>query len=1014
MGLLCIPITPITQFPEIAPAQVSITAVYTGADARTVESAVTNILEQEVNGLEGVKYITSSSTNNGLSNITLVLESGANVDDVIIDAQNKIKRVEAKLPDNVKRNGVTVEKNSTSIILAFALYSEHETHDKFYITDYVHRYILDELKRIDGVGSVEIFGERKYAMRIWLDPLKLSQYKLTPIDISNSLREQNVQLPAGQIGQPPYNNSNYQISLKALSQLKSVKEFENIIIKQENNIIIKLKDLAHIELGAEDYNTVLRYQGFENMVGGLVTQAPNSNALTVEKNVLNKLNELKADFPADLDYRIAFNPTTYVRTSIKEVVGTLLIAILLVVLVIFAFIQNWRSTLIPAITIPVSLLSTFLFIKVFGFSINTLTLFGLTLATGLVVDDAIVVLENIIRLIQQEKLSVFKATSQSMRELSGAVVATTLVLIAVFVPISFFPGTTGKLYQQFALTISFSLVVSSFCALTLAPALAVLIINSNKLNSPATNSPKELIFRPFNRFIKKFKYIVQKILVWLFRRQFIAGIFYILCIGGILFFYKFLPQSFLPQEDQGYFMVVIQAPEGSSLEYTNKITKKVEYLLSKEKDVSGLFAVNGFSFMGSGANKAMIFANLHEFDKRKSPSQSSRAVIGRLMPKFASMPDAQIFAFEPPAVRGLGRFGGFQYELKGNSNISLEELSQQANNISMQANAAKEMVGVFSSYTVNTPQITVEVNRDYAKSLGINIRDIFRTLQIYLGSEYVDDFEMRNKIYKIYTQAEGKYRANPDNLQSFYVKSNTGELIPMSSLVKLKEQTSPPIINHFNMYRSASINGSTMWGYSLGDAITKLESISQNILPKDFSFEWSGIAREQKESQGATIILLTLGIVFAFLILAAQYESFFDPLIILLVVPLAIAGGLAGQFIRGLENDVYCQIGLVVLIGSASKNSILIVEYANQLKEQGYNTLRAIITATMTRFRPILMTSWSFVLGIIPLVIATGAGSAGRHSIGTVIMCGMIFATLLSLFIVPIIYFNIKSQRDKH
>lgn len=1010
-GIICIPTLPIAQFPDIAPPQITVNAVYIGASSEVVESAVTIPLEQEINGAEGVKYIASTSTDSGVSTITVTLEPYRHIDDAIVDIQNRIKRVEARLPDEVKRTGITVQKSSTSIVMVFGVYAEKDAYDSYFISNYVDRYVKEPLKRIKGVGEVRIFGERKYAMRLWLNPDKLASRGLSASDVVKALQEQNIQVAAGQIGQPPYNKGqDFQMSIKARSRLKEPKEFEEIVLKGgANGTLVKLKDVARVELGAEDYSTLLRFSGNENVVGVLVNQLPNSNALEVDKLVKAELTKIEKDFPPGLKYRVAFNPTEFVQKSIDEVVHTLIEAILLVILVIFLFLQSWRSTLIPAVTIPVSLVGTFLFVKIFGFSINTLTLFGLTLATGLVVDDAIVVLENISRFIEQKRMSPFEAALGAMKEIANAVVATSLVLMAVFIPVAFFPGSTGLLYRQFALTIAFSIAISLFNALTLSPALSALFLRSHK-----EKKKEGKFFEVVNNIIKAAREGYRKLLFLAFRRQTIVMIGFLVSIGAILFLYKIIPQSFVPVEDRGYFIVSVQGPSGSSLDHTSRVMSQVEAILMREPELQGLFAVGGFSFLGAGANKAMLFPALKPIEDRTKKEQSSLAIINRIRGQLMGIPGAIVVPFPPPAIAGLGNFGGFQYELKADgANIDLATLAQTTFQLSQVGNKQKELAGLFSGFTVNDPQVMIEVDRNKAKSLNVDLTEIFNTLQVFLGSQYVNDFDMLNRIYRVYVQADKEFRARPEAINTFYVRSKTGQMIPLSNLVKIQEVTAPQVISHFNLMRSAEINGSAAPGFSSGQAIEAMQRISKEILPQGMSFEWTGVAREQLESGSQSILLFALGLIFVFLILAAQYESFVDPLIIMMSVPLAILGGLLAQFLRGLENDVYCQIGLVMLVGLASKNAILIVEYANQLRESGFRLTRAIIQSALTRFRPIIMTSLAFILGVWPLVVAKGAGDASRHSLGTAVVGGMIVSTVLSLFIVPVLYFLVKSLQNK-
>jgi hydrophobic/amphiphilic exporter-1 (mainly G- bacteria), HAE1 family len=1008
-GVICIPTLPIAQYPTIAPPQVTVTSRYTGASAEVVESSVTIPLEQELNGAEGLKYITSTSSNDGSSIITITYDLGRNLDDAVLDIQNRIKTAEARLPEEVRRNGILVAKSSSGFVMAFGLYSKNGEYDNYFISNYADRYIKEPLKRIKGVGDVRIFGERKYAMRVWLDPNKLATRNLTAGDVVRALQEQNIQVAAGQIGQPPYpEGQSFQMSIKAVSRLKDNTEFDDIILKGgADGALVKIKDVGRTEIGAEDYSTFLRFNGQE-AVGVGVLQLPSANALEVHNKAEAELKRISKDFPPGLNYLIAFDPTSIVQESIDEVVRTLVEAIVLVVLVIFLFLQSWRSTIIPAITIPVSLIGTFIFVKIFGFSINTLTLFGLTLATGLVVDDAIVVIENIARYIEEKNMEPHEAASAAMGEVTGAVIATSLVLIAVFIPVSFFPGSTGQLYKQFALTIAFSIAISAFNALTLTPALSALLLKKEPEKGGR-------FWGRVNKTIKGARDKYQSGLSWALKNAGIVFAIFGVCLIGTAFLYRMVPSGFVPNEDSGYFIVTVQAPEGSSLGHTSDVLRQVEGILKEEKDIRGLFAVGGFSFLGAGPNKATLFPALQPLEKRHDrKKQSVNAIIDRVRGKLMSVPGAFVIPFAPPPIQGLGNFGGFQFEiLSQGNNIDIGTLAQSTYAIMGEGNKNPKLKGLFSSFTASDPQLLVDVDRNKAKALNVPLTDIFQSMQIYLGSQYVNDFDFMDRIYRVYVQADQQFRANPSDINSIYVRSTTGQMIPLSNLVHVQQKVAPQNITHYNLFRSTEINGSAAPGNSSGQAIREMEALAKKILPKGMSFTWSGISREELDAGNSALIIFALGIVFVFLVLAAQYESFVDPMIILLTVPLAILGALAAQAMRGLQNDVFCQIGLVMLVGLVSKNAILIVEFANQLRRKGVSTVRAAVVAAETRFRPILMTSLAFILGVIPLVRAEGAGAASKNSLGTAVFGGMILGTFLSLFIVPVFYIAIVNTREK-
>lgn len=1012
VGAISIPTLPIAQYPNISPTQINVTANYTGASAEVVENAVTNLLEREINGVEGMKYMTSSSSNDGTSSITVTFDASRDKDIAAVDVQNRVSVAQPRLPEAVQQTGVRVSKQSTSILLAVGLYTEKGEYDNTFLSNYADLYLVDALKRLKGVGDVRIFGERKYAMRIWLDPNQLASRGLTSQDVVNALREQNLQVGAGGIGQQPSADGQmYQLSLRAVSRLTDPSQFEDVVLKSDQNgALVKLKDVGRAELGAENYSSFLRFRG-NDAVGLGIYQLPGSNALNVAHAVKTEMERLSKTFPPGLKHRVAFDTTSYVEASLSEVLLTLFISIALVVLIIFIFLQDWRTTLIPSITIPLSLIGTFAFIKVFGFSINSLTLFGLTLATGMVVDDAIVVVENISTFIQDRGKNPRQAASESMQELLGAVIATSLVLMAVFVPVAFFPGTTGTLYKQFALTIAFSIAISTFLALTLTPSLSGLLLRQGQRPTGWIG----WIFDHFNGFLDWTRQGYQRSLTTLTRfKTIIIGLF-ILSLAATVWLFLSVPSAFLPEEDQGYFITIVQGPEGVSLNYTSEVMSKAEEILLKEPDVIGTFAVGGFGFSGNNPNSGLIFTTLKPWEERKRPDQSVQAIIGKMFGAFSAIPDARLLPVNPPPIQGLGSFGGFTFQLQDRKgNESLDPLVQALGGILKEANQPTSgLARVFSTFTANTPQLLVEVDRNQAKALGIDIDDIFSTLQTLLGSQYVNDFTLQQRTYRVYVQADEQFRSNPKDISSLYVRSAQDQMIPLSNLVKVTPITGAQTINHYNLFRSIEITGSPAPGLSSGQAIQTMQQISQRVLTSGLGYEWSGTAAEELESGGQAPLIFGLGLVFVFLVLAAQYENFIDPLIIMLTVPLAIFGALLAQQLRGFPNDVYCQIGLVMLIGLASKNAILIVEFANQLREQGLSIPKAAIEASQQRLRPILMTAFSTLIGIFPLAIATGAGAMARQSLGTAVFGGMFVATFLSLFVVPILYIVVNLMRDR-
>ncbi|MBV9484217.1 MAG: multidrug efflux RND transporter permease subunit [Acidobacteria bacterium] len=1006
-GVVFIPTLPVAQFPTLAPPQVSVTSAYIGASAQTVEAAVTQPLEQQINGAEGMKYIASSSTNQGLSQITATFDLNRDPDLASVDIQNRVNTALARLPNAVKATGVTITKTSQNFVFGAAVYAPDGRYDPLFIDNYLDVYVRDALKRVPGVADAQSFGGGRYSMRLWLDPVRMAGRGLTADDAVNALSEQNVEIAAGQIGQPPIKlGQAYQISVRALGRLTDPAEFDRIILKANSDgTLVRLRDVGHAELGAEDYGSQLQFNG-RPAVGIFLTQLSTANALDVDRRAISELERLAKHFPPGLKYQLAFDTTDAVSESIRDVLSTLLEAIALVILVIFIFLEDWRSTIIPSVTIPVSLIGTFAFVKLLGFSINTLTLFGITLATGLVVDDAIVVIENIERHIQEGEANARQAASAAMKEVTGAVIATSLVLVAVFVPVAFFPGTTGILFRQFALTIAFSISISAFNALTLTPALSALLLGRRR-------GAKGAFFRLVDKIIQHVTARYRAAL-----RKFLA----VPALATILFFiglaltyvvFVRVPRGFVPNEDQGYLITIVQAPAGASLEYTRSICNQVNAIMQAVPEIESVFAVEGFSFAGSASNQGLIFAGLRPYSERRGPEHSAEAVVNRLRSRLFAVNGALVFPVLPPAVEGLGTFGGFQFEVQDQGAHTLEELAKVTTDMVRQGSARRDLAGLFTQYTANDPQFLLTIDREKAKSLHVQLQQITDTLGVYMGSAYVNDFDFNNRSYRVYLQADQQFRARAQDLREFYVRSDGGGMIPLENLITLSQTTSPQVITHYNLFRSAEIDGSAAPGVSSGQAMAAMEELTQKVMPQGFGYEWTGISLEELASGSTALLLFGLGTLVVYLTLAAQYESFVLPFIILLAVPMALLGALTAQWLRGLQNDVYCQIGLVMLVGLASKNAILIVEFAEQLRERGFSLRDAAMEAARIRLRPILMTSFAFILGVIPLVLARGAGEAGRHSVGTTVFGGMIMSTLLNLFFIPVLYLIIEAFRER-
>ncbi|MGA2810638.1 MAG: multidrug efflux RND transporter permease subunit [Candidatus Acidiferrum sp.] len=1003
-GAICIPTLPVAQFPDLAPPQVVVSSGYIGANAQTVESAVTIPLEQAINGVEGMKYISSTSGNDGSSSITVTFDVSRNVDLASVDVQNRVNQALGRLPAEVKNTGVIITKQTSGFVFGGGVYSENGQYDSLFLSNYLDVYVRDALKRVPGVGDVIIFGERKYAMRLWLDPAKLAQRGLTATTLLNALQEQNVQVAAGSVGEPPSaSDQTFQVSVRAVGRLSDVTEFDNIILKTgTDGTLVRLKDVGRAELGAEDYSSILRFDGRE-AVGIGVTQLPGANALDVDRSAKAELRRLSKNFPPGLKYAVAFDTTTVIGESIQDVLQTLLLAIVLVISVIYLFLQDWRSTLIPAITIPVSLVGTFVFVKGLGFSINTLTLFGITLATGLVVDDAIVVIENVERHIAEGITEPHNAASVAMKEVAGAVVATSLVLVAVFVPVALFPGTTGILFRQFALTIAFSVAISAFNALTLTPSLSAILLGHHRERSQGR------FFRAFNRVVEYGTERYRRTVASAIRWKLAALLVFALLLGATYLLYVRVPQGFIPEDDQGYLIVAVNAPQGASLGYTLDLCDQVEKIASQSKDIEGTFAVGGFSFSGSASNRAIVFLPLKSFEERKGEAHSADAVLTQLRLPLTSIQGGLVIPFNPPAVQGLGNFGGFSFQVEDLGRHSLQAVSDATNKLILAGNSSKDLTGLFTSFTANDPQYLVHINREKAKSLQVPLSQITDALQVYMGSVYVNDFDFNNRTYRVYLQAAAPFRAKAKDIGQYYLRSDTGKMIPLDNVVDVTQTGNPQVISHFNLFRSAEIDGSAAPGKSSGDAIAAMEALAKKNLPSGMTYDWSGLSLEEIESSGKAAILFGLGLLVVYLTLAAQYESYVLPFIVLLAVPVALLGAIGAVALRGLQNDVYCQVGLVMLIGLASKNAILIVEFAEQLRADGLSTVDAAIAAAKIRLRPILMTSLAFILGVVPLVLATGAGRAGRVSVGTTVFGGMIAATTLNLLFIPVLYVIVRS-----
>lgn len=1003
-GAVVIPTLPISLYPTLAPPQVTVTSNYIGANAEVVESAVTIPLEEQINGVEGMNYISSTSSNDGTSAITTTFNTGYDINIAAVDVQNRVASAQGRLPAAVNSTGITITKANRNFVFAAAFISPNHSYSDLFISNYLDVYVKDALKRIPGVGDVVIFGERKYAMRVWLDPAKLAARGLTASDVTSALAEQNVEIPAGQVGQPPSNpNQSYQIPVRVVGRLSDPAQFDNIIIKSTPAGIVQLKDVGHAELGAETYSTDLRFDGQE-AVGIGVQQLSNANALQVDRDAIAELNRLAKTFPPDFKYIIPVDTTTIIGQSIRDVVVTLGEAIAIVIVVIFFFLLDWRATIIPAITIPVSLVGTFAFIKIFGFSINSLTMFGIVLATGLVVDDAIVVIENVQRHISAEHSDPHTATSVAMSEVTSAVIATSLVLISVFVPVSFFPGTTGILYRQFALTIAFSIAISAFNALTLSPALSAIFLRAEGL--------KHGLFGLIDRGIHKGTQAYGRLTHHVLRLRYLVLLVFIVGLAATVYMYTHVPTAFVPQEDQSYLMAIVQTPPGASLDYTSEVAQRATTILRQDKDIAGVFAVMGFSLSGgSSSNYGLMFVPLKSIEERtkEGNGHSAADIQQRLAPKMFAVPGGIVQLFQPPAIQGIGSFGGFQFELQDTGGNTLGDLDRVAHEIIAAGRQDKYLTGLYTSFTSNDPQLLVSIDREKAKALNVSLSQISTTLSVFMGSQYVNDFDFNNRSYRVYVQADQAARMTPSDLRKFYVRSDSGQMISLDNLVSIKETSAPQVISHYDLFRSAEIDGSGAPGVSSGVALQEMQKLATEHMIHGMAYSWTGLSLEEIESAGKAVLIFGLGLIVVYLTLAALYESFALPFIILLAVPMAVLGALGAVSMRGMADDVYCQIGLVMLIGLSAKNSILIVEFAEQIRLRGKSIFDAAIEAAELRLRPILMTSFAFILGVVPLYVATGAGAQGRRSVGTTIIGGMVLSTILNLIFIPALYVILES-----
>ena len=996
----------IAQYPQIAPPTVIITASYPGASAETLSKTVAGPIEEQLSGVEGLLYFNSSTDSSGTLNITATFEIGTNIDQATFNVSNRVNIASPRLPETVRRTGVVVQKKSNDILLVVMLTSKDKQFDPLYLSNYATLNVLDEIKRVKGVGDANIFGARDYSMRIWLKPDRMAQLGVTTSDIAAAIQSQNAQYAAGKIGQEPsLGDQQLVYTVNAKGRLLDPNQFGNIIIKAAGpSGILYLKDIARIELGAQTYDINTTLNGKPG-VGIPIFLQTGANALDTAKGVKEKMAELKERFPKGMDFEIPYDTSSFVKASMGEVFKTLLEAMVLVVIVVFLFLQNWRATLIPIIAVPISLVGTFAGLYLFGFSINTLTLFAMVLSIGIVVDDAIVVLENIERLMSEEKLSPIKAAIKSMEQVAAAVVAIVLVLCAVFVPVAFMGGIAGELYRQFAVTVAIAVVISGIVALTLTPALCAIVLNPNNINSK--------FFDRFNNGFNRLTHFYIKVVKSTLHHRFIGGIVFVGIVIASIFLFKFTPTSFIPSEDQGYVITAVMLPDGATINRTSKTTEAVRSAIAKDPASTFQFAVNGYDLIGGGnkSNAATMFVRLKDWDERES---SASDIVKKLFGIGMMQPDGLAIAFNPPSIRGLGSSGSMEIYIQSRSDTDPLHLFAAVNLFIEALKKEPRLAGINTFFRPTVPQLFIEVDEAKAMSLGIPISSIYDTLQSTMGSLYVNDFNKSGRTYRVQLQAEAPYRMKPDDLGKVYVRSNTGAMVPLSAVSSVNSIVGAEQLERFNGLLSAKVLAGGSPGVSSGDAIKLVEKIAKENLPDGYQMAWTGQAYQEKRTGSAALFAFGFAIIMVFLILAAQFETWALPLAVIMAVPFALTGALIAVMIRGMPNDIYFQIGLITLIGLAAKNAILIVEFASQKMEEGMPIMEAAIEAARLRFRPIVMTSMAFVFGIVPLVVATGAGAAARQSMGTGVFGGMILATFIATIFIPLFFVWLTGNHIRH
>lgn len=1017
-GVIAIFRLPISEYPEVVPPSVVVRAQFPGANPKVIAETVAAPLEEQINGVEKMLYMSSQATTDGALTLTVTFQIGTDIEQAETQVQNRVQRALPRLPEEVRQIGVTTVKSSPNLTLVVHLLSPKGSYDDIYLRNYSTLNVKDRLARLPGMGDVQVFGAGDYAMRIWLDPQKVAQHSLTAGDVVAAIREQNVQVAAGVVGAPPDTNAPFQLSVNASGRLANEAEFGDIIIKTSaNGGVTRLRDVARIEMGASNY-ALRSLLDNKSAVGIGIFEAPNANALQLSTDVRKLMAELKKDFPADVDYDIVYDPTQFVSASIEAVIKTLIEAVALVVLVVIVFLQTWRASIIPLLAVPVSIVGTFAVLLGFGFSINTLSLFGLVLAIGIVVDDAIVVVENVERNIALG-LKPRAATIQAMKEVSGPIIAIALVLCAVFIPIAYVSGLTGQFYKQFALTIAISTVISAFNSLTLSPALAAVLLKPH-------DAPKDRLTRIMDRllggFFKRFNRVFERgshrysggVAGTLKHKSLTMGVYVVLCVAAV-FMFKAVPSGFVPAQDKQYLVGFAQLPDAASLERTDAVIRRMSDIAKSVPGVAHAVAFPGLSINGftNAPNAGIVFYTLDDFAKRKGPGLSGNEIAAEVNKRLGAIQDAFIMVFPPPAVNGLGTIGGFKLFVEDRGNVGYDELYKAVQALQMKAWQTPELAGVFSSYQINVPQLFADVDRTKAKQLGVPLGSIFDTLQINLGSLYTNDFNQFGRTYQVVVQADAPFRSNADAITQLKVRSNSGEMVPLGSLMKVSDSYGPDRVQRYNAYVSADINGGPAPGVSSGQAQAIMEKIAAETLPKGVSFEWTDLTYQNILAGNTLVYVFPLCVLLVFLVLAAQYESWTLPLAVILIVPMSILCALAGVWLTNGDNNVFTQIALFVLVGLASKNAILIVEFARELEHQGRSIVEAALEASHLRLRPILMTSIAFIMGVVPLVFSTGAGSEMRHAMGVAVFAGMLGVTLFGLLLTPVFYVLLRTLAQR-